>query len=368
MNESFRPAILDIYLQNLVHNYSNIKSYVTGRKVLAVLKANAYGHGLVECAKALSSAGADYFGVALIEEALVLRQAGITEPVLVFGGILSEQLSLYLANNIDVTASSIDKLRAIDGAAALAGKKADVHLKLDTGMGRIGVQYYNCRDFFLAAKECKNIEIKGVFSHLACAGEDESFNSEQIRRFRDCVAIYKEIFLQSSALFHLANSAATLDNPEAHFDMVRPGLALYGACNTDKVSLKPCMRLSTKIVYFKVLPKGAGVSYGLTWKAEKQTRVVTLPIGYGDGFFRELSNRGSVLIRGKRYPIVGKVCMDQMMVNVGDDEAYNGDEVVLLGQQGTEEITVSEIASLAHTVEHEVLCSTNLRVPRRYHF
>lgn len=363
-----RATVLEIDLGAIHHNYELLKKLVAPARCMAVLKANAYGHGLIETAKYLEARGVDYFGVALVEEGLELRRAGIKSPIHVFGGILSEQIDIYLKHDLDITASSIDKLKAIDVTAAKLKKRAKVHLKIDTGMGRIGVNYKNVSAFFEGIRTATHCEITGVFSHLATAEElDRTFAEEQIQRFMQCKEMLQKMGV-SAPLFHLANSAGTINFKNAHFDMVRTGLALYGInpVPDTPIDVKPALTLKSKIVYFKVVDAGTPISYGGTWKAPIMTRIVTVPIGYGDGFFRALSNKGFVLIRGKRYPIVGRVCMDQMMVDIGWDEAFNGDEVVLIGSQGSEEITVSEIASLAGTVEHEVLTSTNLRVPRAF--
>ena len=365
-----RPTEMEVNLDAIIHNVRVVRKHVAPAKVMIVVKANAYGHGLVEVATLLEREGVDAFGVALVEEGIVLRNAGITIPILVFGGMLGGQIRNYIDYNLDITASSVGKLEAIDATAKAIGSRARVHLKIDTGMGRIGVQYYNARGLIEAASRCSHSDIVGMFSHFATAEEgDTSFAKEQLSRFNEVLNILSD-FPNVKPLRHMANSAAALAFPESRFDMIRTGLLAYGIAPAPHLKvllpLRPAISLKTKVVYFKVLPPGAGVSYGRTWICDRESRIVTLPVGYGDGFLRALSNCGEVLIRGKRYPIVGKICMDQMMVNVGQGEAYNGDEVVLIGRQGSEEITVSEIAERAGTVEHEVLTSTNLRVPRRY--
>lgn len=366
---SSRPTVMEVDLKTICNNYRVLKSIAAPARCMAVLKANAYGHGLIQTAQALERSGVDYIGVALVEEGLELRKAGIKAPIHVFGGILSEQIDAYIMNELEVTASSIDKLIALSEAAKKLKKQTRVHLKIDTGMGRIGVHYKNASKLFEAVQKAPCCEIVGVFSHLAAAEEnDPSFTLEQILRFKGCKDVFQGANNAATPIFHLANSAGAIRFPDARFDMVRTGLALYGVNPVPAISapLNGAITLKSKIVYFKVVQKGTPISYGGTWRAPKMTRIVTVPIGYGDGFFRRLSNAGSALIRGKRYPIVGKVCMDQIMIDIGWDEAFNGDEVVLIGKQGSEEITVSEIARLADTVEHEVLTSTNARVPRKF--
>ncbi|HCM83862.1 MAG TPA: alanine racemase [Alphaproteobacteria bacterium] len=365
-----RPAVVEVSRAALSHNLQAIHAQVGNKKIMAVVKADAYGHGLTESAKTFAAAGADYFGVALVEEGITLRRAGITQPILVMGGLHGEQIADYLDNNLDITASSADKLRAIDAAAMATNKTARVHLKIDTGMGRIGVQYDRLPPFIDALLTCKNINIIGVFSHLATAEEtDLHFARTQIQRFETALAELKSRGV-AWQLAHIANSAAVLTLPESYFDMVRPGLALYGVAPTPAMQnilpLHPAMSLKSKIVYFKVLHRGQSVSYGQHWKAEKDTRIVTIPLGYGDGYPRALSGKAEVLIGGKRYPIAGNICMDQMMADIRDASAYNGDEVVLIGPQGDEIITAGEIAAKLGAVPHEILTSPNLRVPRVY--
>ncbi len=365
-----RPTVMDVDLDALADNFHALEAAGGGAEVMPVVKADAYGHGAVVCARHLVESGAKWLGVALVEEGIELRQSGVDVPILIFGGIFGAQIELFLAHNLDIAASSIDKLRAIDEVARKVGKKARVHLKIDTGMGRIGVRYDNAEQLFEVAQDMQHCEVVGVFSHFATTtDEDLSFAYLQLERFISSLDYFNKRSLPMPVR-HIASSAAISRVPSSCLDLIRPGLALYGlypfGCR-HKISLKPVMSLRSKVVFFKVVPKGAGVSYSHTWVAPSDTRIVTVPVGYGDGFFRRLSNKGQVLIRGKRYPIVGNVCMDQMMVNIGEDEAYNGDEVVLLGKQGDDEITAPEVAELIGTNIHEVLVSTNLRVPRRYH-
>ncbi len=366
--ESTRPTVMIVDLDAIKHNYTVIKERMAPAKVMAVVKANAYGHGLLPTARALESLKADCFGVALVEEGIELRQGGITAPILVFGGIFGDQIEQYLRHNLDLTASSVGKLELIEATAQRLNMRARVHLKIDTGMGRIGIQYNNAQVLFDAISRCKSIDVVGVFSHLATAEDTEdNYSKLQCDRFDECVKALRKTHT-SPVDAHLLNSAGIVLLPEARHQMVRAGLSIYGVNPVPSVplDLKPAMTLRTQVVYFKVLPKGANVSYGRTWKSDKMTRIVTIPIGYGDGNFRRLSNCGHVLIRGKKYPIVGTVCMDQMMIDIGWDEAFNGDEVILLGSQGSESITVSDLAKAMGTIEHEVLTSTNMRVPRIY--
>lgn len=363
-----RPTVMEVDLAAIAANFHTLRHFVEPAEVMPIVKANAYGHGLIEVARHLVDAGAKRLGVAFVEEGVELRQAGIDIPILVLGGIYSDQVRHFIEFDLELTASSIDKVRAIERTAKEMGRKARVHLKIDTGMERVGVHHYNAEAFFETTLLNPHCEIVGVYSHLAMTRRSDIATTQlQLERFLEAVSFFEKRSLPTP-IRHLANTAGLLALPECHLDMVRPGLGIYGVYpaeeHRDTLALKPAMTLKSRVVYFKVVPKGAGVSYEWKWKAPRQTRIVTVPIGYGDGYFRQLTNRGSVLIRGNRYPIVGSVCMDQLMVDIGDGEAYNGDEVVLIGSQKGESISVGEIAALVDTAPHEVLVSTNLRVPR----
>jgi alanine racemase len=337
---------------------------------MAVVKANAYGHGLARCGVFLEQCGVDALGCAYLEEALILRAAGVRIPILVYGGLLADQIDAYIDNDIEITASSLDKLNVIEYAASVKRRRARVHIKIDTGMERIGVHHYSAHSVLDRIKTLEWCDVVGIFSHFARSDErDKSFTREQLDRFLSVCEFFPRHGLPTP-MRHIANSAAVLEYPAAHLDLVRPGIAMYGVMPSPEIEnnygLEPVMAIKTKVVYFKVVKKGNGVSYGHRWHAPHDTRVVTLPIGYGDGYQRVLSNRSMVLIGGKRYPVIGAICMDQMMVNIGDGEAYNGDEVVILGQQGEERITVQELAESAGTVSYEIMAAMNNRIPRRY--
>lgn len=362
-----------INLDALAYNFSAIHDKVGSAQVMAIVKANAYGHGLVACSKFLQQQGASYFGVAFIQEAIELRNAGIIVPILVLGGVVPEQIPLFLEYHIEIMASSIDKLLAIDACAGRYGKKARVHLKIDTGLGRIGVRYTNTEKFFLTAISLLSIEIVGVASHFATADSyhehDIAYMREQCQRFIDSTEFFTRHGL-AMPLRHIANSGAIMQFPESYFDMVRPGIMMYGvypsSWMSSLVKLKPVLSLYARVVYFKVLLENQAVSYGLTWRTDQNTRIVTLPIGYGDGYPRALSNRGHVLIQGKKYPIIGTICMDQLMVNVQQDSVYCGDEVVFIGRSGDQEITINSLADLYGGSAYEFLVLLNSRISKRY--
>jgi alanine racemase len=364
-----RPTHIEVDSQALRANFRSIRAHVAPAKIMASVKANGYGHGLVTVSKILEQEGIDGLGVAYIEEALELRRAGIRAPILVFGGLLKEQLGEYIANEVDVTASSISKLAQIEAAAAAYGKRARVHLKIDTGLERIGVHHYSAKSLFDAALSSQWCDIVGVFSHFAEVQRDDlTLAKLQLERFLTALS-YFEQRAQAPFIRHIANSGAVLSFEDSYLDMVRPGLSLYGVLPHSSLkgvlNLKPVLSLKSQVVFFKVVKQGAGVSYGHAWTAPHDTRVITVPIGYGDGYLRSLSNKAHVLVGGTRCPIVGRVCMDQLMVDISPTgEAYNGDEVVLIGAQGQERITVEELATLIDTTPHELLVLLNQRVPR----
>ncbi len=365
-----RPTYVEVNLTRLRRNFEAIRRRVGGAKIMSILKANAYGHGLLEVARRVVAWGADYIGVAVLEEALLLRRAGIGAPILVLGGIWGNQIPAFIENDITVTASSVEKLEQIEAAAAAMGRRARVHLKIDTGMERIGVHYYSADTLLETSLRCPHVEVEGIYSHFANADAADLTSARlQLERFEEVLHFYERRSLPVPVR-HMANSGAILQLPEATFDMVRPGILFYGVYPSEEVprtvQVKPALTWKSRVVYFKVVKPGHPVSYGWTWQSDRLTRVVTVPVGYGDGYFRSMSNKAQVLIRGRRYPQVGRICMDQMVVNIGWESAYNGDEVVLIGEDGGERITVEDLAAWAGTIPYEVLTNINTRVPRVY--
>src|SRR5690606_25397831 len=338
-----RPTRIRVDLDALSHNLRVLRGHV-GVPVMGIVKANAYGHGLVPVARHLQAQGVEQLGVAFLEEGVALRQAGITLPILVMGGIFGPQAAELIRHNLEITVSSLDKLRQVEAAAEALGRPATIHLKVDTGMERIGVHSYNAGPFIEAALASPWCRIRGIYSHLACADDPDSpMTARQLERFLEACAHFERLGAPMP-LRHLANSGGVLHFPQTHLDMVRPGIALFGVlpdtASRSPVPLRPVMSLVSQVVYFKVVPAGQPVSYGASWAPAADTRVVTVPIGYGDGFPRSLSSRGQVLIRGHRHPIVGRICMDQFMVDIGPQgTAYNEDEVVLIGRQGEQAIS-----------------------------
>ena len=365
-----RPSRIVVDLAAIAGNLRAIRARVQ-RPVMAIVKANAYGHGLVAVARQLQAHGVERLGVAFVEEGIALRRAGITVPILVLGGIYAPQVGEYLRHDLEITVSSLDKLRQVEAAAQALARRARIHLKIDTGMERIGVHSYSCAPFIEAALASRWCEIVGIYSHLACADDpDSGMTALQLERFAEACAHFPRLGAPMP-LRHLANSGGVLHFPQTWLDLVRPGLILYGASPDPAArmdpALRPALALHSRVVYFKVVRAGRSVSYGATWTAPADTRVITVPLGYGDGYPRALSNRGQVLVRGVRRPIVGRICMDQFMVDLGPDgTAYNEDEVVLIGRQGGAAITVEELAAQAGTIPYELLTGLNERIPRRY--
>jgi alanine racemase len=364
-----RATWAEVNLTRLDRNLAAIKQRVAPAKVMLIVKANAYGHGLAEVSKALAGK-TDYIGVAVLEEGIWLRELGVTAPIIVLGGVWGDQVSRYLQNDLTLTASSVERLEQINAVAGRMGVNAKVHLKIDTGMERIGIHYYSANLLQEAALKCKHVEVEGIYSHLANADSSDLTHARlQLERFNEVVRFYERRSLPMP-MRHIANSAAVLQLPESYLDMVRPGIMLYGVYPSLEVphSVKVELALSWKsrVVYFKVVKPGHAVSYGSTWQSDHEVRLVTVPVGYGDGYFRSMSNNAKVIIRGKKYPQVGSICMDQLMVNIERDSAYNGDEVILLGEADGARITVEDLAEWAGTIPYEILTNINTRVPRVY--
>lgn len=362
-------AIID--LSCISHNLTVVRQKAPGKKIVAMVKANAYGHGLVRVAEHLLAEGVDYLGVAFVEEAIQLRRAGITAPIIVTGAFLKSHITEYLMNDIDITVSSITALEEVEEVAKEYKKKARIHLQVDTGMMRVGVRDTSAPQFLEAASKAKYCEVVSVYSHFATAdGEDLSFARQQLDRFLEAIQFYEKHDIKAP-LFHIANSAATLRFPESHLDMIRPGIMLYGyhpsVYTQAEAKLLPALSLRAKVTYFKVILEGNSVGYGRTWVSNEDTRSITLLIGYGDGYHRGFSNKSEVLIHGHRYPVIGNISMDHTVVSLGKDgEAYRGDEAILIGSQGEEIITADELAQKLGTINYEILTSIDGRVPRVY--
>jgi len=369
-SEVLRPTHLEINLKQLKSNFFAIKNRVSPSKILVVLKANAYGHGLIRIAKFMEELSADYLGVAVLEEAILLREQGIQTPILVLGAILENQIPLFLKYNLTLTASSIEKLNAIDAAAESMKINAKVHLKIDTGMERIGVHYYNSDKFIEYALKCKNIKLEGIFSHFANSESDNlDYTKLQFERFLEVLNFFDKHSVETP-IRHISNSGAILQFKEANLDMVRPGIILFGVMPSlniiNSLDVKPSLSWKSRVVYFKVIKPNHPVGYGSSWKTDHNIRAVTVPVGYGDGYFRSMSDKAKVLLNDKLYKVIGSISMDQIVVNIENDSAYNNDEVILIGEEKTNSITCENLAEWAGTIPYEILTNINTRVPRIY--
>lgn len=369
-NGVVRPTQVEVNLKRITENFRAIQKKVAPARVMPIIKANAYGHGLVEVARHMETLGADTLGVAVLEEGILLREQGITAPILVLGGILGNQIPLFLQHNLVLTASSIEKLIQVNEAAKEMGVTAKVHLKIDTGMERIGVHYYNADSFLETSLSCPHVKVEGIFSHFANADQrDLSHARLQLERFQEVMHFYERHSLPTP-LRHMANSGAILNLPESYLDIVRPGILMFGVYPspdvTRSVPVKPALTWKSHVVYFKVVKPGHPVGYGSIWQSDHMVRVVTVPVGYGDGYFRSMTSNAEVIIRGKRYPVVGHIAMDQITVNIEWESAYNNDEVILIGERQEVAILCEELAEWAGTIPYEILTNINTRVPRLY--
>lgn len=369
------PVWAEVDLQAIAHNTGQLaQATAPGAQLMAVVKANAYGHGAPQVARTALANGSGYLGVARAAEGATLRREGIDAPVLVLGYTPPAGYRTLLDMDLAQTVFSTEAARELSALAGREKKKAVVHIKVDTGMGRLG---FTCdcdtvtRDI-LSIAALPHLEVEGIFTHFAAAdSRDKSYTMEQWHKF---ITLLEKLAAHGLTFRyrHAANSAAIIDLPATHLDMVRAGIALYGIypsleVDTARVRLQPAMSLKATVAHTKRVPAGTGISYGVTHVTPAKTVVATVPAGYADGYSRLLSSRGQVLVRGRRAPVIGRVCMDQFMVDAGHLEGVEpGDEVVLLGRQGKEEITADEIADRLGTIAYEVLCMVSARVPRYY--
>jgi len=362
----------EIDLEAIAHNIKMIKAHLGGSVgLMAVVKANAYGHGVVPVAQTALAAGAEWLAVNRVEEGLVLRQAGIQARILVLGYCLPVQATAVVEYNLTPTVTTQATAIALADRARLLDRPFPIHLKIDTGMGRFGLLPEEVIDFARALQDFPSIQLEGMFSHFAAADEaDSTFSRQQLQVYREVVVALEATGI-SLPLKHLANSAAGLVLPETHYHLVRLGIAMYGLPPSLEinwpVSLRPAMTLKTRLARLRVLPAGASVGYGRTYIAPTPTPIALAPVGYGDGYPRLCSNRGAMLVRGQRAPIVGRVSMDQTSLDVsGIDNVMQDDEVVVFGRQGEAEITADEVAAWAETINYEIVTRLAARVPRIY--
>jgi len=380
VNSYYRPTVAEISLDALNGNIAAFRRRMTpGTKLLASVKANAYGHGAVETAREAAAAGVDYLGVAFLDEALELRRAGIRMPILVLGYTPAHGLSAAREQDITVTIYREDVLEAAEQLPASdRGTKLKVHIKIDSGMGRLGLLPGRSAEAFLErACKARGLHVEGLFTHYARADEsDKSYTEMQIERFAGVVDYVGRHALPISVI-HAGNSAAGIDLPEHAGSMLRLGIGMYGLYPSEEVdrgavALSPVMSLKTELVHVKTLAAGEGISYGTRYFTQHSETVGTLPIGYADGFSRMLSGKAEALYRGCRVPVVGTICMDQCMVRLddaldsGSESAATGEEIVLMGKQGDAEISAEEIAKKLGTLNYEVTCMVAARMPRVY--
>ncbi len=373
-----RPTWAEIDLNNLAANFNHIKQRVSPTaRVMAVVKANAYGHGAVECARRLAREGADWFGVALPEEGIELRTAGITQPILCLAGYWPGQAAGCIRHGLTPVVYHLEMIEALNQAAANAGVIADVHVKIDTGMGRLGVRFDQLSEFVAALSQFRNVRIDGVMTHLAAADDAscQPLTRDQIQRFEDAIAAFRDHGYRPTHL-HLANSAGIFGHRESWGNLVRPGGVLYGLwrdvlpLSTSSPGLLPVMSLHSRICLLKWVPPGETIGYGCTFEASRRSLIATVPVGYHDGYMRGLSNRAHVIVRGMYAPVVGRVSMDLTLIDVTDVAGVEvDDQVTLLGwnRENTElKIRAEDLARIAGTLSYEVTCGVSDRVARVY--
>jgi len=380
-----RPTVMTIYKDRVKNNLEVVHDHVGDKvKVCAVVKANAYGHGMIEMSRMYELWGIDYLAVAIIEEGIALRHAGITVPILVVGALAHEQAHLYYEYDLTATGSSLDKLDILNAASKESfnknKKKIKVHIKIDTGMGRLGVQWDRVDGLIQKLPEYEYLDFEGIFTHCAQSEDNPEYTHIQHERFDSVVSQMEEAGIDF-LIVHMANSGATILYPEMHYDMVRPGKLLYGywfemprAGSLEEEiivkKLEVCFAWETHVAFFKVLEKGACVSYGSNYCVEgEHERFATLPVGYADGYMRSFQHHNQkVMIDGRLYPVVGNICMDQCIVSLGiSGEAYNGDRVLLMGKdKAGNEMRPELIAARANTIASDLVTNISERVPRRY--
>lgn len=367
-----RPVWVEVNLGAIRENVREIKNLLKPSILLmAVVKANAYGHGAIEVSKAAIESGVNRLGVAFAEEGVELREAGISVPIQILSEVSLETVDLVLAYDLIPTVYTREVAGKLSKAAKTHGRKVKVHVKVDTGMNRLGLFPEETLDFLSCLRSLENIEVEGIFTHFALADNSQSsYTRVQFEKFKKLISELENKGFKIP-IKHAANSAATMLFKETHLDMVRIGVALYGlhpSSSTRKIlDLKPVLIWKAKVSFVKTLEAGEGVSYGLTYRVPKKTQIATIPLGYADGYTRLLSNKSEVLVNGKRAPVVGNICMDHLMINAGNiPDVVKGTEVVLIGKQKNEEISSDEIASILGTINYEVVCMIDRRIPRVY--
>jgi alanine racemase len=367
LEELLRPSWIEVDLDAITHNVAEIGNAVAPATVCAVVKADGYGHGDVPVAEAALDGGATWLAVALVEEGVRLREAGIRAPILLLSEPAPDDAAEVIAWDLQPTVYRADFVASLGEAAAAP---CPVHVKVDTGMHRVGADPSSAMEVLRAVDAEPQLELASLWTHLAVAEEDDDFTSLQVRRFEEFVAAAAAAGL-SAPLLHVANTAGGLAHPDSRFGLVRAGLGIYGLRPAPHIApeldLRPAMRVVSRVAMVKRLEAGERPSYGRRRALDADATVATIPIGYADGVARRLpAVGGAVLIRGRRYPFAGTVTMDQIVIDVGDDPVSVGDEVVLLGRDGSDEITAEEWADRLGTINYEIVCDFGPRLPRRY--
>ncbi len=359
-------AIIDI--SKLKSNYNILRKLAPKAALMAIVKANAYGHGLIECSTALQNMGADYFGVAFVSEGIKLREAGIAKPILVLVTPNESELEAYCKHNLEIIANSIEILTKLNSLADEYQKKINTHLFINTGMNRDGIRPEEAFQFYNKAVKLKNINFIGICTHFTSSDEkDTSFTLHQIELFNNVLEDFNSKGIKFRYI-HAANSAAIINYPQSVYNMIRPGIALYGydLSETKKFPFEPILTLKTRVNRILELNAGESVGYNRKFIAQTKTRICTIPIGYGDGFPYSVNGSTECIINGKKYPLIGTICMDQSIVNIGFDPVQSGDEVILIGSDGLNSISAIEIAYQNSTIPYDILTSLQERVPRLY--
>ncbi len=366
-----RPTVARIDLDAIAHNVAEIRKLVGKRKICAAVKADAYGHGAAVISHALSRAGVDMFAVAMTEEAVDLRRAGIREPIILLTAAPTEDVDDILDYEVTACIAEEGFAGALSRRASKRGMLAPIHVNVDTGMHRVGLDWRHAAKAICRLQGLPGLRVEGVFSHFACSDADElSTSYQQLRRFKKVLGQLLRAGLRPP-IVHMANSNGVLRLPEAYFDAVRPGLILYGLVSRrelrSKADFRPALSMRTQIAHVKRVPQGEGVSYGHTFTTWRDSVIATLPVGYHDGYIRQFSSRGEVLVRGRRVPVVGRVCMDQTLVDVTDvPGAAVGDEVVIYGEQDGRRLGVEEMAERVDRIPYELTCAVSPRVRREF--
>ncbi len=369
--EPFRPTIAEIDLKKYKNNLLAVKNYLPQKvKLMAIVKANAYGHGAVEIAKAAENTGAEYLGVASLGEALELRSASIKLPILILSETNHAHLERVIDANLTQTIYTFEEAQILSDICQNKKKRVKIHIKIDTDMSRVWVLPEKALELTTKITKLPNIEIEGVFTHFSNADDkNNEFTNIQFSKYMKIVDEIKKLGIKIP-LLHAANSAAMINFPQTILDMVRVGICLYGLKPTENnecsLKIEPVLSFKTKVIYIKEVPPNTPISYGSSYFTKTKTKIATIPVGYADGLSRKLSNKGNVIIKGKKYPIVGNVTMDMTMVDVGSDKIEIGDEVIIIGKDGNVEINAWDVAKQDNTIAYEVVCGIGKRVPRFY--